>query len=252
MDEVDYLFISKVLFLGRTWVTQTYVFSSNIPFYLLGIGEKLAGLLGARVISLIFGGFSITAFYFFVRDLLEDKKEALFSTLFLASQASFIFLSKFATYDIFCFFMLSLWSGVRFYKQDKLSWGIFSAVAFVLAVLCKYVVIIYLPFIGGLFLLAKGKKALPLVGVVATLLLSYFLIYKTDLTILYKIQIVGSHKSNSSEFEIWKIFFKYMFLPLVIVFYGKVLKSLEGIKKKLLLVFISFSFTDFYVPFKKS
>ena len=51
IDEYDYLFVGKQLLAGKDWGTYFYIFGSNLNWYILGIGESLAGLSGARAMA---------------------------------------------------------------------------------------------------------------------------------------------------------------------------------------------------------
>ena len=51
IDEYDYLFVGKQLLAGNAWGTYFYIFGSNLNWYILGVGEALGGLEGARAIA---------------------------------------------------------------------------------------------------------------------------------------------------------------------------------------------------------
>lgn len=219
IDEYDYLFVGKQLLAGDEWRTYFYIFGSNLNWYILGAGDALAGLEGARAVASLFGLLSLGGMYFFVRQLYGSVALAWLSVALFAMQAAHIFISKFATYDIIAlaFFSLSLAPLLlACQQQGKQRYvALLAAVAlFTLAVTSKYIVIAYLPL---LVLVALWLS--PLVGVLfglgVTLLLGgYAGLHWEDLQGLYAIQITGVHGANANYPYLLHMETLYLALPL--------------------------------------
>ena len=77
---------------------------------LLGMGEALGGLEGARAIAGLLGLMSLVGLYRWVRQLYQSVEVAWLSVALFSMQAVHIFISRFATYDIIAlaFFSLAL------------------------------------------------------------------------------------------------------------------------------------------------
>ncbi|MDD5392634.1 MAG: phospholipid carrier-dependent glycosyltransferase [Thiothrix sp.] len=219
IDEYDYLFVGKQLLAGKEWRTYFYIFGSNLDWYLLGIGEAIAGLEGARAVAGLLGLLSLAGMYFFVRQLYGSVVLAGLSVALFAMQAAHIFISKFATYDIIAltFFSLSLAPLLQACERQgrQRYLALLMAVAlFALAVTSKYIVVAYLPL---LVLVALWLS--PLVGVLfglgVTLILGIYVgLHWEDLQGLYTIQIKGVHGANSNYEYLLHMETLYLALPL--------------------------------------
>ena len=221
IDEYDYLFVGKQLLAGKEWATYLYIFGSNLDWYILGMGEAVGGLEGARAVAGLLGLVSLLGLYRFVRELYQSAAIAGLSVALLAMQAVHIFISKFATYDIIAlaFFSLSLaplWVACQ--RKDKQRYlSLLAAIAlFSLAVTSKYIVVAYVPL---LTLLALWLS--PLIGVLfglgVTLILGVYVGWHwADLQGLYAIQIKGTHGVNSNYAYILRMEVLYLALPLVL------------------------------------
>ncbi len=64
MDEYDYLFVGNWLLSGQSWPTYSYIFGSDLSWYILAWGDSvMGGLDGARAIAGLFGLASIIGMY---------------------------------------------------------------------------------------------------------------------------------------------------------------------------------------------
>ncbi len=219
IDEYDYLFVGKQLLAGEQWRTYFYIFGSNLNWYLLGIGEALGGLEGARVVAGLLGLVSLAGLYAFVRQWYGSALLAGLSVALFAMQAAHIFISKFATYDIIAlaFFSLSLAPLLQACQQQgrQRYLTLLAAVAlFALAVTSKYIVVAYFPL-----LVLVSLWLSPLVGLlfglgVSLILGAYVGLHWEDLKGLYAIQIIGVHGANSNYRTIFRMELLYLALPL--------------------------------------
>jgi len=213
LDECDYLFVSRLLYAGEDWPTQRYIFSSNLPLYVLGIGEQLGGLSGARAVAAALGVASLGLFAAVWARVLQSWRAGALAASILAAQAPHIFISKLATYDIVCFtlFVAALLplargedrGGVR--PRDAAA----SALLFGLAVLSKYVVILYAP----LLLLGAWRWGRRQVAAFAAPLALTLAIYgglnHTALSVLLSEQVQGVHLANSAPLEVAGALLRY-------------------------------------------
>jgi len=243
MDEYDYLFVGRQLLSGRDWATHIYIFGADLSWYLLGWGEKyLGGLSGARTVAGVLGVASLVGVYAFVITLWRNHLTAVIAVSLLASQSIHLFLSRFATYDIvsFTFFCLAL-APLVLACQHKSTGRYFylalSVVLISLSVLSKYVVVLYLPFIG-LILLFRSPRIGFLFGLgVGSILIAYAAIHWESLQVLYRVQIQNVHgSSNGSLGYVSKSIISYLWPALVgcviAVFYSVFRDSLTSLKRK--------------------
>ncbi|NJM91128.1 MAG: phospholipid carrier-dependent glycosyltransferase [Myxococcales bacterium] len=213
LDESDYLYVGRLLHDGKPWNTYTYVFSSHIPLHILGFGERLGGLLGARALAAVLGAASLVFFCGATRTLLGSSRVALWALLLLSLQAPHIFISKFATYDVvsFFFFTASLWLLVVGLERRRLSWlwCILASVVFATAILCKYVVLVHAPILAIIVAVRRPKLLAAALVPCGLLLADYLHRHWPDLKQLYLNQIVGAHGKNSTRMQIATIALSY-------------------------------------------
>lgn len=72
LDESNYLFAGQQLIDGKDWNIVRYMFSSSLPIYIIGLGNELNGLLGARFLNTIFGLVSLLFYFDAVRRLFKN------------------------------------------------------------------------------------------------------------------------------------------------------------------------------------
>ena len=207
MDEYDYLFVGKRLLSGESWPSYTYIFGSDLNWYILGWGEKhLGGLSGARMISGAFGLLSLIGMYWLVYSLWQRHLTAFIAAALLSIQPAQLFISRFATYDIISFACFSLALAPLFLactlsNRKKYSYLLLSIGLISLAIISKYVVILYLPVIAGLAFLYNRKIGFICGAAVGSVLLIYMSMHWESLQVLYQIQIVGVHGAGNSSAE---------------------------------------------------
>jgi hypothetical protein len=222
LDESDYLFVGKILLDGGVWQTHTYIFSSDIPLYIFGIGDSIAGLMGARAIAAILGICSLVFYFDAVRRFFRSKHVAFFATALLALSASHGFISKFAVYDIVCFvsFIAGLWAlSFAFTRSGYQAqiWALIASLCLVTAFLNKYVIILEMPLIGLMILIYRPRLAFALFTPAIMIGCGYIYHYRADLQILYQQQIVGSHGNNASYGNIIGVALSYVW-PVLLLF----------------------------------
>ncbi len=207
MDEYDYLFIGKTLLSGNNWPSHTYVFGWDLSWLLFAWADvSFGGLTGARLVSAFFGILSLLGMYVFAYSIWHCKKTALISTLLLGMEASHIYISTIATYDIISFtaFLFSLPAIVTVCRgtSNQVLLTLVSSILLCIAILTKYSVVLYLPFIAILVLWRAPLSALLGFCAIATMLGSYLLIHYEQLKVLYTVQILSAHKPNANTFDI--------------------------------------------------
>ena len=227
MDEYDYLFVGRRLLSGEGWNTYFYIFGANFNWYLLGLGDYLGGLTGARLVAAGFGVLSLIGSYWFIFTLWQvlgyDKPSssqlAALNVCILSFHATHIYISRFATYDIIAlaFFSLSLaplLKACRSTGRQVLIYLGLAIVLFALAVMSKYIIIAYFPVLILLALYFSPPIALIFTIVVGSILAFYANLHWHDLQDLYKIQIKGTHGANASYYRIGQMEFLYLVLPI--------------------------------------
>lgn len=220
IDEYDYLFVGKQLLAGQPWATYGYIFGSNLDWYILGMGEALGGLEGARAVAGLLGLVSLLGLYRWVRQLYQSVAVAWLSVALFSMQAAHIFISRFATYDIIAlaFFSLALAPLLTACQREGKARYLALLAAVVLcalAVTSKYIVVVYVPLLTLLALWLSPVVGV-LFGVGMTLLLGAYVGWHwQDLQGLYTIQIKGTHGANSNYAFILHMETLYLALPLL-------------------------------------
>lgn len=206
LDENTYLFVGRLLINGETWPNQTFIFSSDLPLWLIGLGDQWGGLIGARAISAAFGVLSLVVAYRTACTLFGDRLLAALSTGIVALSAAHAFISRFATYDAPAFFFFTVAFALLIQVPSRGGrpghiLAVLAGVSFAVAVLTKYVVVLYMPV---LFVLVVGlprfrKYAVAFLTPIAIVGLLYAAAYWPDLLELYRVQIAGAHTANATR-----------------------------------------------------
>jgi len=247
MDEYDYLFVGKTLLAGGTWPTLSYIFGWDQTWLLFAWGEKLfGGLLGARAIAALFGAVSIVGMYAFVYALWRNPLTASIAALLLGFEGAHLYTSALVTYDIVCFtaFICALPCILYTCQSDskKLIWTILSCTALSIAVLSKYVAVIYLPLIAIVVLRYSPRHAFIGMLIIATVLIAYATQNFDQLRILYEVQILDTHVTNATHKDILHRTVRQLLMVLFLAGFGVIYSIVtRHIEVKKLLVLATFS-----------
>ncbi len=221
LDEADYLFVGRLLWNGGVWPSHSYIFSSDLPHYLLGLGDALGGLVGGRIVASLLGLASLVATYQLCRALGVGRRGAWGAVILLAVQASHVQISRLATYDMPAFLALAaaLWAlaQARFApRRQALGLALLASLLLALAVLCKYVTVLLLPVVP-LFLWPRQRRLIPMAILPAGLLLAcYGWFHVEDLQRLVQRQILGVHAGSAPRGELLVLLLAYLGLPLLL------------------------------------
>ncbi len=227
IDESDYLFVGRLLLSGVEWPNQSYIFSSDLPLYLIGVADAAGGIQAARILSLITGLISLYFSYKILLGMSDDYKIALSGTLILALNPVHIFLSKFATYDIyaFTFLIISLYFLQRFLKIMNSPWLAGALIFLIASIFSKYII---LPYAAPFFLIVflKSRKLFFIsILVFLVILIGYFLFYMKELRELYLTQITGTHSAIKDPAGVIYILFYYCGLMIMAALVSILIKS---------------------------
>ncbi len=230
VDESSSLYVSRLLEAKQPWETYNSIFGSRLPLHVLGFGERLGGLLGARLLAGALGLASLAFCYGAARSLFVSRRAAGFATLIVLVAAPHIFISKFATSDViaFFFFSLSLWLLFVGLCSARYGWLLLAlaSVAFAAAVLSKYVVVVYAPLLA-LAVAVRRPRLLPFALLpCAGLLAEYLVRHWGDLEQLYQRQSAGSHTSTSGQ--IWSLTAYYL-APVLLLAFGTLVSILRRV-----------------------
>ena len=202
MDEYDYLFAGKMLLLDIEWPTHTYIFGADFNWYpFAGLDFFTNSLSATRAVSFLWGALSLVGMYQFTNALWNNRLAATFSTALLSVEAAHIYTSKYISYDIvsFCLFVWSLYFIFIAMTEKKLKnrWLLAGSTLVALAVLSKYIVVLYLPLIAAVAFYINVKRALIGTLLVTTIIGLYVLTWKNDLSVLLAVQLSDTHTNNS-------------------------------------------------------
>lgn len=170
-DEAIYIVIGRLgLFANDWWSYGAKLWMAGLPYIypsLAALSYEAGGLVGARLLNVIFGVIFLEEVFRFVKLLnIFDKKTntiaALIATFLVAFSGIGIFVSKLATYDMpsFLLFFLGMNS---FLKARQFSNGKYYFLAFLflfLAFLTKIVIALFFPILFVIaFFMLKDKSA---------------------------------------------------------------------------------------------
>jgi hypothetical protein len=144
--------------------------------------DRIGGLAGVRMLGAFLGTFTVLGVFGFARRIFSPAT-GLASAAVFALIAPAVFASRIATRDCasICFFALGLWLYSRAWQENSVRDWLFATMVFVAALLCKYVVAIYFPFLG-LLALWKGRKPFFFFSALLTVACAaYAAIYANDL-----------------------------------------------------------------------
>lgn len=205
LDESDYLYVSRLLHAGVPWNTYTYMFSSHLPIELLGAAERVGGLYAARGLAAITGFASLGLIFAATRGILGPRVAG-WTLLLLVLAAPHVFISEFATYDIFAFFFTSLaaWLLVEALRRKRhaWAWAAGASLAFALAVLCKYVVVALAPVLAVIVAVRRPRLLAAALLPCAAVVLEYAHRHWPALRALYENQVLHAHAKNSTHSQL--------------------------------------------------
>jgi len=222
MDEYNYLFVGRWLLAGWDWPSHTYIFGADTTWALFALGNRFLEIIGARIIAFGIGVATLFIFYRFVQTLFNDTRVAIVATLLLSLQATHIFISRLATYDVLCaaLFTFALYQGAKALQSEKnWVWCLFlGSLLYAMAILTKYVVLMYFPLFAMLLLLVNWKKALLFTLTLTITLSLYGVIHLSELKILFEVQLVGVHGENSRLDSLFLFAIYFLIYPLLLIF----------------------------------
>ena len=147
------------------------------------VGHQLGGLTGARLMAVLVSmvtlvGFAKTA------ETLFGESAAAWGTAALSLNGLFIAFAHFAVYDVpaLAGIALAMWGAARFSTSRAVRWLIVAAVAFALAVICKYgYLLLAVPMLGLLVstgdLQDRGRTLALFCFVAGAIVTAYFLVF---------------------------------------------------------------------------
>lgn len=169
-DEAIYIVIGKMgLFINDWWSYGAQLWMAGLPYIyppMSALAYEIGGLLGSRLLNVIFGVLIVEEVYRFVNllnlfDTKTNKTAALLAAAFAAFSGIGIFVSKLATYDMpsFLLFMIGVNSFLKAKNFTNGKYYFLSFLLLFLAFLTKITIAIFFPvlFIFSL-LLMKGRS----------------------------------------------------------------------------------------------
>ena len=125
------------------------------------VGHHLGGLTGARLMAVLISMVTLLAFAKTAETLFGESAAA-WGTAALSLNGLFIALAHFAVYDVpaLAGIALSMWGVARFSTSRHVRWLIVAAVAFALAVICKYGYLLMVVPVLGLLVSTRDLRDL--------------------------------------------------------------------------------------------
>jgi 4-amino-4-deoxy-L-arabinose transferase-like glycosyltransferase len=240
-DESFYFNAGKQILKGDTPYKNFFFAHPPLQIYILAFLFKIFGtsLLVGKSLSLITSTLSVFLIYLIIKELYDEKSGFLSAIIFLVTPAFLSFSTMgHGMWETVLFVLLSTYLMIK----NKLK---FAGTIFVVAILFRYLALLYLPFLLVLLYLRKQK--------VKTFFLWFFLIFSISILLLififnpyYLEQTVSYHifskiSMSASEVQIqyWNIGYFFLFLSLISVIIAHTNKD-----KVLLLVALTSLITD--------
>jgi hypothetical protein len=150
----------------RTWeghgLTDGYLgwFAGSLLWPVIaGVGARVGGLLGARVLATAMAAVAFVGLVLASRNIFGERA-AFWTAVAFALSAPFLALSRLAVYDSTALagIGVSFWAITELERRDHRFWLVVAAVAFCWALLAKYPTgLMLLPLMGVLLALRRGK-----------------------------------------------------------------------------------------------
>lgn len=190
LAESESLALSRLLASAPPPETYAQSSSSRLPLHLLGVGDRLGGLLGARLLAAALGLASLGFCYGAALSLFGSRRAAGFGALLVLVAAPHIFLSKVATADViaFFFFSLTLWLSFAGLCSARYGWLLLSlaSVALAATALAQYVVAVHAPLLIAAVAVRRPRLLPFAVLPCAGLLGEYLVRHWAELAALYE------------------------------------------------------------------
>ncbi|MDP2365291.1 MAG: glycosyltransferase family 39 protein, partial [Ignavibacteria bacterium] len=218
--EAETLLSGKILFNELNFSTNSQIPSSPLAPIILGLGDALFGITGARIIAILFALISVVFFYELVRSFLKDTPSSFLSTIVFVSSSSFLFLGKTATFEIISltFFIIFLYISQRKQELPETSHSvdILSAVFLFLAISTNFLLFVFVPFlIVGVLISSRRKRFyIPLI-ILVVLIVGFIFSFPTTIS---KFQLLFNNPKQEVPF-IFRIIslFQYIIIPLILL-----------------------------------
>jgi hypothetical protein len=159
-DEAIYIVVGRLgIFQWDWWSYNAAAWMAGYPYVypsLSALAYMTGGVLGSRLLSVIFGVLSIELVFYLGLILSQQTQKAkyvgaLIAALIVGFSSVSLYLSRLATYDIPSFYFLLLGVVLLFHAQkegvDHGRWFFLSALSLIFAFFCKLIVGIYIPLL---------------------------------------------------------------------------------------------------------
>jgi len=218
-DESIYITAGERTFEGHGYSDgyMTWFAGSLIWPVLAGLGYKLAGLAGTRIVAVLL---STATFVAVVQaaDNLFGRKASFWTAVALALSGPFASLARLGVYDVPALtgMAVSFWAVTALIKWDHRLWLLVAAVSFTLGMFSKYPMgMMLFPLLGVIFTQRRGKALLDagIFGLISTaIVLVFFLPMRDQFSALASWQVI-----NRPNFgvEVRTIGFALFYLSLV-------------------------------------
>lgn len=265
-DEAIYIVVGRMgLFAHDWWSYGAKLWMAGLPYIyppLTALSFETGGLMGSRLLNIIFGVFLVEEIYRFTKllNLFDEKTNRLAAiiAMFIAAFSGIgIFVSKLATYDIPSFFLLIL--GINSFLKARMfdngKYYFLSFFCIFMAFLTKIVVAIFFPILLILSYLefrnfSSSKKKLMLTYLYIPFFLAslLYVVFYHDNIITYVVTHQGQGKADS-YFDILSLIWREAQLPIILSLPSAILLTVYKKSKEALgLLILSLVIPLFHLP----
>ncbi len=245
-DEAIYIVSGLRTFTGNG-LSDNYLtwFKGSLLWPVLsGIGFEALGLAGSRLMALFFATVTLVAVSKATKNLFNSKV-SFWATLALALNGPFLAISHLAVYDLpaLAGIAISFLAISEFFKREKESWLIFSAIAFIIGVFAKYPSFLMITPIFGLIFYFRRRKALQDIGLYLVAIFVVVIFFLSPIQDQVS-QVISWSLQNSPTFGSHRLqilfdMFFYSFIPVILGFVS--IFIFKKNKKSIVLPIILFS-----------
>jgi Gpi18-like mannosyltransferase len=235
-DESFYFNVGKQIINGKFPYKDFFFAHPPLQIYVLAFLFKIFGtsFLVGKLLSLTTSTLSVLLIYLILKELYDKKSGFLATLIFLVTPAFLSFSTiGYGMWEAVLFVLLSIYLIIK----NKLN---FAGLSFLIAILFRYIALLYLPFLIVLLYLRKQKLKTFSVWFLSTTFFSILLIISIfgsqyiEQTISYQIFSKISMEASGVQMQYWSIGYFFIFLALISIVTAYVSKD------KILLLFSSY------------
>ena len=203
-----------------TWFAGSLLWS-----VLAAIGYKVAGLVGARIVALIFATIAFIAVTQTAQNLFGQKAGFWTATTF-ATSGPFLALAHLGVLDTLALVGIasSFWAATKLAKKDNRCWLVFVSVAFTIGMIAKYPMgLMLIPIVGIVLVLRREKAVMDVVilGFISLAIsIAFYLPWREQVSQLFSWRLANKPTFGSTSTTIRYVLLYFSLAPFLLSLVG--------------------------------